>query len=135
MLAVVKKPHTNIMLFEVKGNIPSQVLNYLQQQFGKDIEIIEDEEEFINIFETDWYKQINSALTPGDAIKVYRENYGLSQTELAQKLGNLTKDFIIELESNQRKISQEMAKKLGQLFKVPVDRFYLSTSKNLNQEN
>jgi len=41
----VKKPHTNISLFEIKGDIPNQVLGYLQQQFGQDIEIIEDEGE------------------------------------------------------------------------------------------
>jgi len=41
------------MLFEIKGNIPNQVLGYLQQEFGQRVEIVEDDdEEVVNIFET-----------------------------------------------------------------------------------
>ncbi len=112
------------MLFEIKGDIPSQVLGYLQQQFGQGVEIVEDdEEELINIFETNWYKQISATITPGDAMRVYRENHGLSQAELAQKLGNLNGDFIAEMECSKREINPEVAKKLGQLFEVSIERF------------
>ena len=123
MLAIVKKPHTNVILFEIKGNIPNQVLSYIQQEFGPDVKIIEDDEELVNIFETDWYKKINTTITPGDAVKVYRENFGLSPMILGQKLGNLTEGFIIEMECGKHEISREMAEKLGQLFEVPVERF------------
>lgn len=121
MLAVVRKPHTNTMLFEIKGHIPSQVLGYIQQQFGQDVEIIEDEEELVNIFETSWYKQIST--TPGDAMTVYRENHALTPADLAKKLGNLTTKEISEIECNKREINKELAKNLSQLFQVPVDRF------------
>jgi DNA-binding XRE family transcriptional regulator len=123
MLAVVKKPHTNISLFEIKGDIPSQVLSYLQQQFGQQIEIVENEEETVNIFETNWYKQINTTLTPGDAMKVYRENHRLTPAELGKKLGDLTAEEISEMEYNTRKINREVAKKLSHLFEVPIERF------------
>ena len=123
MLAVVKKPHTNISLFEIKGDIPNQVLGYLQQQFGQDIEIIEDEEESVNIFETNWYKQISTTLTPGDAIKVYRENHGLTPAELGKKLGDLTAEEIAEMECNKCRIHRKVAKKLSHLFEVPIERF------------
>jgi len=33
------------MLFEIKGNIPNQVLGYLQQEFGQGVEIVEDDDE------------------------------------------------------------------------------------------
>jgi len=78
------------MLFEIKGDIPIHVLGYFQQQFEQGVEIVEDNEELVNIFETNWYKQISATITPGDAMKVYRENHGLSPTELGQKWGNLT---------------------------------------------
>jgi DNA-binding XRE family transcriptional regulator len=123
MLAVVKKPHTNMMLFEIKGDIPSQVLAYLQQQFGANLNLVEDKEETVNIFDTAWYKQISSALTPGDAMKVYRENQGLTILELAEKLGNLTSEEIAEMESNKREINIALAEKLSELFNVPVERF------------
>jgi len=123
MLAVVKKPHTNMMLFEIKGDIPSQVLIYLQQQFGANLNLVEDKEETVNILDTAWYKQISSALTPGDAMKIYRENHGLTILELANKLGILTSEEITDIESNKRAINIDIAKKLSELFHVPVERF------------
>ena len=123
MLAVVKNPHTDKMLFEIKGEIPSQVLDYIRQQFGNNVEIIEDNEELVDIFETDWYKEINSIITPSDAVKNYRENFGLSQKELGQKLGNLTESYIVEMECGKRNLSKEVAIKLGELFEVSVERF------------
>ena len=124
MLAVVKKPHTNMMLFEIKGDIPSQVLIYLQQQFGANLNLVEDKEETVNIFDTAWYKQISSALTPGEAMKIYRENHGLTILELAEKLEILTSEEITDIESNKRAINIDIAKKLSELFQVPVERFF-----------
>ncbi len=99
-------------------------LFYLQQEFGQNVKIVEDdEEELVNIFETNWYKQISATITPGDAIRVYRENFGLSPMELSQKLGNLTEDFVVEMECGKREISQEVAEKLGQFFEISVERF------------
>jgi DNA-binding XRE family transcriptional regulator len=122
MLAVVKKPHTNMMLFEIKGDIPNQVLCYLQQELGPNVNIVEDDDELVNIFETDWYKRVSATITPGDAVKVYRENFGLSPMMLGQKLGD-TSDFVVDMECGKREISREVAEKLGRLFEVPVERF------------
>ena len=41
MLAVVKKHHTDSPLFEVKGEIPKDILNYLKDKYPEDIEITE----------------------------------------------------------------------------------------------
>ncbi len=112
-----------MMLFEIKGDIPSQVLIYLQQQFGANLNLVEDKEETVNILDTAWYKQISSALTPGDAMKIYRENHGLTILELANKLGILTSEEITDIESNKRAINIDIAKKLSELFHVPVERF------------
>ncbi len=93
------------------------------KKFGQDIELIEDEEKLVNIFETNWYKQISATLTSGDAVKVYRENLGLTPAELGKKLGDLTAEEIFEMECNKRRINRKVAKKLSQLFDVPIDRF------------
>ena len=123
MLAVVKKPHTDTLLFEIKGEIPSQVLSYLEQEFGQNVEIVEEDEELVNIFETEWYQEISEATTPGDVLKIYRENVGMTQTELGQQLGGLTRQKISDMEHHRRGISKELAKKLSQIFNVPVERF------------
>ena len=52
MLAVVKKLHTNAMLFKIKGNIPDGVMKYLRREFGQNVEIIDENEELVNIFDT-----------------------------------------------------------------------------------
>lgn len=123
MLAVVRKPRTNTTLFKVKGDIPSGVLEYLEREFGQDVEVVENDEELLNIFNTDWYKDVSEATTPGDTLKIYRENFGLTQADLGQKLGKFTRQKISDMERNKRSISKDVAKKLSQLFDVPIDRF------------
>ena len=123
MLAVVKNHHTKRKLFEVKGNIPSDVIKYLKSKYGKNVELLKEEEESVNIFDTKWYKNIRSSITPGESLKVYRENIGISQSELGKRLGKFTRQKISDMETGKRGISKEVAKKLSNLFKVPIDRF------------
>ncbi|MEA1934024.1 MAG: helix-turn-helix transcriptional regulator [Thermodesulfobacteriota bacterium] len=122
MLAVVKKPHTNSSLFKIKGDIPAGVLKYLRREFGQDVEVIDEDEELLNIFETEWYQEIKEATTPGEILMIYRNNFGLTQTDLGQKLGKFTRQKISDMEHNKRSISKDIAKKLSRLFDVPVDR-------------
>lgn len=123
MLAVVKKHHTKKLLFEIKGDIPSEIMVYLKKKFGKDIEVVEENEELENIFDTKWYKEISTSITPGDILKIYRENIGLNQTALGKKLGKFTRQKISDMENGKRSISKEVAKKLARFFNVPIDRF------------
>ncbi len=124
MLAVVKKPHTNQTLFEVKGEIPSQVLQYLTQTFGQDFEVCDPDEEQIDLFGTAWYQEVSTHTTPGEILKIYRENRGMSQAELGHRLGmTWTRQKISDLEHNRRQISKEIGKKLSRIFGVPVERF------------
>ena len=124
MLAVVKKRRTNRRLFEVKGEIPKNVIEYFQQEYGSSFEIIEEkEDDLIDIFETDWFKRANQSTTPGESIKIYRQNKGLTQEELGKKLGNYTRQHISDMENLRRSISKEVAKKLSKIFNVPVERF------------
>jgi DNA-binding XRE family transcriptional regulator len=124
MLAVVKKPHTKQTLFEVKGEIPSPVLQYLTRTFGQDFELCEPEEELVDIFSTSWYREISTQITPGEILKIYRKNQGMTQAELGQQLGKTwTRQQISDLEHNRRQISKELGKKLSRIFGVPVERF------------
>ena len=123
MLAVVKKPHTKQTLFEVKGEIPLDVLNFLEQTFGQNVEVVEEDEATVNLFETDWYQEIRQTIAPGEIVRIYRENVGMTQAELGEKLGNLTRQKISDIEHNRRNISKGVARKLSQIFNVPVERF------------
>jgi len=123
MLAVVKKHRTSQPLFELRGNIPTKVMQYLKEEFGQDVELLKDDEEMVNVFDTDWYKEIRASTTPGEALKIYRQNAGFSQEKLGLKLGNFNRQKISDMECNKRNISKETAKKLSRLFQVPVERF------------
>jgi len=124
MLAVVKKRRTNRRLFEIKGEIPKNVIEYFQQKYGSSFEIIEEKkDELIDIFETDWFKRLNQSTTPGESIKIYRQNRGFTQEELGRKLGNFTRQHISDMENMRRSISKDVAKRLSKLFNVPVERF------------
>lgn len=123
MLAVVKKLHSNKTLFEIRGDIPSDVMDYLKEKFGQDIKVVEDDEELVNIFDTRWYKEISRSTTPGEVMRIYRENFGLSQTALGKKLGKFTRQKISDMENGKRSISKEVAIKLSRIFEVPADRF------------
>ena len=54
MQAVVKTPHIEIT---IKGDIPSKILSLLKKEYGKKVHITNDDE-YIDIIETDWYKKM-----------------------------------------------------------------------------
>lgn len=121
MLAVVKTPLIDI---HIKGKIPSRLVTVLKKEYGKKVRLTkEDDDELLDIFQTDWYKRIKKTLTPGTNLKIYRQNLGLTQAELGEKLGNLPKQFVSNMENGIRPISKKTALKLSKIFKTSVDRF------------
>ncbi len=54
MQALVKTHRTNI---QIQGEIPSRVLDVLRSEYGEKLKIYEGEDEYIEITETDWYKE------------------------------------------------------------------------------
>ncbi len=122
MLAVTKMPHIEVI---IKERIPKDDIKILKVQFSKLLKKYSDtkyEEEYIDIEETDWYREIGGKRSRGMTVKIYRENAGLSQRELGLKLGNFPGKYISDIENNRRNVSKEMAKKLSKLFKISIDR-------------
>jgi transcriptional regulator with XRE-family HTH domain len=56
-------------------------------------------------------------MKPGDYLSHYREAHGLTQKELAKKIG-VRINYLSDMETGQRAISKAMAKKLAELFSV-----------------
>ena len=123
MLAVVKKHHTDSPLFEVKGEIPKDILNYLKDKYPEDIEVTEGEDEPVNIFDSDWFLNIDASITTGETVKIYRKNNNLTQTQLGEKLGNFTRQNVSDIERGTRGISKDVARKLSAIFDVNIERF------------
>lgn len=121
MQVLVKTRHTKITM---EGEISPDVLSALKNAYGKDVRIIDDPaEEIMDVTETEWYKTTKKNITPGACMRYYREIHGMTQEQLGQKLGGIPRQLISNMETGQRKINIETAKKLALLFDLPVDRF------------
>lgn len=121
MLAVVKTPRTKI---EIKGHIPKRIMQALREQYGAKVQLLpEEDDERIDIFETEWYKRIKAQLAPGDNLRIYRQNAGMTLQQVGELLGGVPRQHVSNMEKGIRPISKRVALKLAALFKVSVEKF------------
>jgi DNA-binding XRE family transcriptional regulator len=121
MLAVVKTP---LIRIHIRGQIPKQLVTVLKREYGEKMKLTkEDDDELVDVFQTDWYKRVKKGLTPGKNLKIYRQNLQMTQEQLGAKLGDIPKQFISNMENGIRPISKKTALKLAKIFKVSVARF------------
>jgi DNA-binding XRE family transcriptional regulator len=126
MLAVVRMPRTRGPALQIRGRIPSWMLSRLRREYGKNLIVRQepkDSEELVDALETPWFKELDAEMNPGDSVRVYRENAGLTQVELGKKLGNVPRQNISAMEKGRRGISKAMAKRLSRILRAPVERF------------
>lgn len=95
----------------------------MKRKYGKALQVKEKDEDYVNIEDAEWFKEINKKMNPGDFVRIYRENYGMTQEELGKKLGNFSRQNVSAIENGHRGISKTVAKKLSKIFNVPIDRF------------
>ena len=121
MQAVVKMPHIEI---QIKGDIPPKLLSVLQEEYGEKMQLsFDSDDETVDIFETDWYREIKSKITPGDNLKIYRQNHGWTQVQLGEMLGGVPRQHISNMERGHRAISIKIARKLAKIFNVSPEKF------------
>ena len=114
MLALVKKPHTEI---SINGEGANAILECLRRSFK--IEVLNnDNDESVDVFETDFWK--NSK--PGDFIVGSRLKHELTQKKLAE-LSGIPQTVISEYENNKRKVSRKAAIQLAKALNEPAERF------------
>lgn len=109
--------------FRVEGkNIPKAVLAFLDALFPDHVRI-DDDEDLVAVEGTDWYKKAKAKMTPAKALKIMRTNAGLTQIQLADKVG-IAKQNYNSLERGARPISMMMAKKLADALGTSYTMFY-----------
>ena len=118
MLVVVNQPHIND--FVISGTIDPAFLDSLKKKFGSSLTINEDD--YVDIESTDWYKDMKSMETPGDNMRTYRHILKLTQQELALKLGT-SKQHVSDMERGNKPISKKTAKELAKIFDTSPARF------------
>ena len=121
MLAVVKTPHIKI---KIEGRISKKLLNFLKEEYGSDVQLVpQEEDEKIDVFETDWYKSTKAKLTPGKNLRIYRQNKGMTQQALGEILGGIPRQHVSNMEKGTRAISKKVALKLSHFFNTSVEKF------------
>jgi ribosome-binding protein aMBF1 (putative translation factor) len=96
-------------------------LTVLEKEYGN-TQIIDDDE-LVNIRDTEWYKAIRTEMTVGDVLRIRRENAGLSQEALAAKTG-ISQGNIAAMETGRRVIGPKVARKLAAALAVAADEFH-----------
>ena len=106
-----------------KPRTPRKIISEIQLKYRRFLsEPLPDQDEYVDWFKTDLFKEISKDITPGTLLKDLREAQGLTQKELGEALdipGNRVSDF----ETGHRAISKDIAKKLSNIFKVNASRF------------
>lgn len=120
MQALVKTPRTDI---RIQGEISPRLLDILQSEYGGSLKIYDGDEEYVELTETDWYRETKAKTAPGDAMRIYRKNKQMTQAELGKRLGNVPRQLVSNMERGKRAISLATAKKLAAIFNVPASRF------------
>ena len=121
MQAVVKTPRIEV---EIRGEISPKLIAVLEEEFGPDLLLAEeDDEEILDVFATEWYREMKSKTTPGDTLKIYRENHGLTQAQLGDMLGGIPRQHVSNMERGIRPVSMKTARKLAKIFKVSPGKF------------
>ena len=119
MLVHVSLLHTEG--FRIEGSVPQKVIDYLKSEFGQPNVKVESDD-LIDPFETEWFRESMSQLTPGSNLKFYRKQNKMTQQYLADKLGT-TKQAICAMEHDTRAISKKKAKALADLLGTSPARF------------
>ena len=83
---------------------------------------VTDDNGSIDITQTDWYRKISSKMTPGKALRSYRDNAGLTLAQLSVKAG-IAAPHLSAMENDKRGIGRATAMKLGKALKCEYQRF------------
>ena len=120
MLVHVNLLHTDG--FCVEGSVPEKVIDFLKTEFGTSNVRVDKEEELIDPFEENWFKETLNSLTPGKNLRFYRKQKKMTQLSLEKEIGT-TKQAICAMEHDSRAISKKTAKILADLFGTSPARF------------
>ncbi len=98
-----------------KPRTPARVIHAVKKQFSN--YIVNEDDEYVDWFETDLHKEISARMKPGDYLRNFREATNTTQKDLAEKIG-VRVNYLSDMETGQRAISRMKAKKLAELFNV-----------------
>lgn len=118
MQVVAKKPHIDI---HIEGKGIKAFLNIIKKTIP-DVQVIDSDNEYEDIDDWDYYKEMKARLTPSVVLKIRRENAGLTQAQLSEKCGIAVPNIAL-MERGKRNIGAKTAKKLAEALNCDVGDF------------
>jgi DNA-binding XRE family transcriptional regulator len=107
-------------LISVSSTIAAAVLAYAKRE-DAEARIVPDKG-YILATNSKWYRGVKGSWHPGIALRIRRENAGLSQAALA-KLAGIAVSNISAMENGRRTVGLIIAKKLARALKCPIAEF------------
>jgi DNA-binding XRE family transcriptional regulator len=121
LFATVK---TDRIWVQVRGIIPESLLHVLRREFSFRLRVrSEIGERMRNVLDSPLYRQEPREMTPGDWIKLFRQNAGFTQAELGRRLGGVGRQNVCGMERDRRPIGRRMAVRLGRVFGASTSKF------------
>ena len=118
MLALVKKPHTEL---SIQGEGAEKLLAWIRKKY--EVAVLTDDDgddELVSIESTAYWKEMEKDRV-GNLLAGARLKAGLTQAELADKTG-IRQNMISDYERGRRTFSDDMAKRLSKVLKVREER-------------
>jgi len=110
---VFKNNQNNVIL--VSGYFPDSIEKLLKETLEQFQYVIEEGESYADPSDFKWFSEATEELNNGKIISALRYHFSLSQGDLGKKIG-VSRKYISDMENGRRKISLNMAKKLGEVF-------------------
>ena len=115
---------TDLVYIEIHGEIPDPLLKCLQAEYGRRLILkCECGGYWHNVLDAPLYESKPQEMNPGAWLRFFRQDHGLSQSQLGQKLGRVSRQNVSNMEYGRRPISRRMALRCAAFFGVPVDKF------------
>ena len=89
-------------------------MNLLKEEYGDLQFITYEDDERIDVKDTDWYKSTKASMTSGQVLRTYRYRETPTQEELGHRIGGVPQQHISGRELDRRPIGREMAKRSAQ---------------------
>ena len=117
MLAVVKKPHTEL---SIQGDRPGEIVDWLRKKYEVTVLAADEDEAAIPVEGTAFWKEMEKNRV-GNLLAGARLKAGLTQEQLAGKL-KIRQNMVSDYERGRRALSPEMARRFSTVLQVQEAR-------------
>ena len=107
-----------------EGEISSSPPDMLKRHSGSSLHVEDNagDDEWVNIEDTDWYREMKGKYTPASNLALYRKEKKLTRASLGSILG-VPGQYVSDMEHERRAISKEMEKKIAVALDSPLTLF------------